>query len=71
MIVAVDPQQAEVIKYAQASESETAITLILRSAVDYQAADTPTTGIILKLMVDNYGVLPPVLDAPAKPTPRP
>jgi pilus assembly protein CpaB len=71
VIVAVDPQQAEVIKFAQAAEPEAAITLILRSADDYTAVDTPTTGIILKLMVDNYGVLPPLVDIPARATPRP
>ncbi len=71
VIVAVTAQQAEVIKFAQASEPEAAITLILRSADDYQAVEDTTTGIILKLMVDNYGVLPPLFDAPPAPTPRP
>lgn len=71
VIVAVTPQQAEVIKFAQAAEPEAAITLILRSADDYQAVPDVTTGIILKIMVDQYGVLPPVLDTPPKPTPRP
>ena len=71
VIVAVDPQQAEVIKFAQASEPESAITLILRGSDDYEAVDTPTTGIILKLMVDNYGVLPPLIDAPVRATPKP
>ena len=72
VIVAVTPQQSEVIKYAQVAEPEAAITLILRSADDYEPAvpDT-TTGIILKLMVDQYGVLPPVIDAPPAATPRP
>jgi len=71
VIVAVTPQGAEVIKFAQAAEPEAAITLILRSVDDYELPDEPTTGIILKIMVDQYGVLPPIIDAQPQPTPRP
>ena len=71
VIVAVTPQQAEVVKFAQAAEPEAAITLILRSVDDYELPDEPTTGIILKIMVDQYGVLPPIIDAQPQPTPRP
>ena len=71
VIVALTAQQAEVVKYAQTAEPESAITLILRSADDYGAPPDVTTGIILKLMVDQYGVLPPVLDAPVRATPKP
>jgi Flp pilus assembly protein CpaB len=64
VIVAGTPQQVEVIKFAQMSGS---ITLALRSPKDFKDADgnplvpppDPTTGIILKTLVDEYGVLPP------------
>jgi pilus assembly protein CpaB len=69
--LSVDAQQAEVIKFAQIS-GEGAISLILRSADDFLDPATgqpidpaplpdPTTGIILKSLVDRYGVLPPEL----------
>jgi pilus assembly protein CpaB len=64
VIVAATPQQSEVIKYAQLQGS---ITLVLRSLKDFKDADgnpvipppDPTTGIILKTLIDEYGVLPP------------
>ena len=64
VILAVTPQQAEVIKYAQV---EGCLSLILRSPKDYvDDAGNPiepdtdaTTGIILKTLVDEYRVLPP------------
>ena len=67
--LSVDAQQAEVIKFAQMDGD---ITLILRSGDDFldpvtgQPVDPPplpdaTTGIILKSLVDRYGVLPPEL----------
>jgi pilus assembly protein CpaB len=69
--LSVDAQQAEVIKFAQIS-GEGAISLILRSGEDFLDPATgqpidpaplpdPTTGIILKSLVDRYGVLPPEL----------
>ena len=67
VIVAVSPQQAEVIKYAQLDAS---ISLVLRSPKDFVTPETQepiepapetTTGIILKTLVDFYGVLPPEL----------
>jgi pilus assembly protein CpaB len=65
----VDAQMAEVIKFAQVAGN---ISLILRSADDFLdpttglPLETPplpdeTTGIILKTLVDRYGVLPPEL----------
>ncbi len=77
VIVAATPQQAEVIKYAQLAGS---ITLVLRSPKDFKDADgnpiipppDATTGIILKTLVDEYGVLPPEvieLVLPRGPTP--
>jgi Flp pilus assembly protein CpaB len=67
--LSVDAQQAEVIKFAQMDGD---ISLILRSGDDFLDPTTglpidpaplpdPTTGIILKTLVDRYGVLPPEL----------
>ena len=67
--LSVNADQAEVIKFAQMDGE---ITLILRSGDDFldpltgQPIDPPplpdpTTGIILKSLVDRYGVLPPEL----------
>lgn len=67
VILAVDTQQAEVIKFAQLDGS---ISLVLRSPDDFVDPDTnepivpvpnDTSGIILKGIVDSYGVLPPEL----------
>jgi len=66
VMLAVTPQQAEVIKYAQLDGS---ITLVLRSPDDFRDASgklvipptDPTSGVILKTLVDQYGVLPPQL----------
>jgi len=63
----VTAQQAEVVKFAQLDGS---VTLALRSIDDFvdPATGQPlpptsaeTTGIILKTLVDSYGVLPPEL----------
>ena len=65
VILAVDAQQAEVIKFAQLDSS---ITLILRSPDDFIDPTTneavvplpnTTTGVNLKTLVDTYGVVPP------------
>jgi Flp pilus assembly protein CpaB len=68
VILGVTTQQAEVIKFAQLDGS---ISLVLRSPDDFidpvtgepVAALPPveTTGVILKTLVDTYGVLPPEL----------
>lgn len=69
VILAVDAQQSEIIKFAQLDGS---ISLLLRSPDDFidpatgqplPAGPIPdkTTGIILKSLVDTYGVLPPEL----------
>ena len=70
VILAVTPQQAEVIKFNQVDAS---ITLVLRSADDFRDPITgeplpgdviipaKTTGITLKTLVDDYGVLVPSL----------
>ena len=82
VMLAVDAQQSELIKFAQLDGS---ISLTLRSADDFldpvtgqPLPDGPvpdtTTGIILKSLVDTYGVLPPelvetVLPEQAQPAP--
>jgi Flp pilus assembly protein CpaB len=66
VIVAVDAQQAEVLKFAQLDGS---ITLALRSPVDFvDASGAPiipippvTKGITLRQLVDLYGVIQPKL----------
>ncbi len=68
VILAVTAQQAEVIKFAQLDGS---ISLVLRSVDDFLDPVTgesipvvvppTTTGIILKTLVETYGVLPPEL----------
>lgn len=64
VFLAVDAQQSEVIKYAQLKGC---ISLILRSPKDFVDANgtavepspDTTTGIVLKTLIDTYGVLPP------------
>ena len=81
VILAVTAQQAEVIKFAQLDGS---ITLVLRSPDDFIDPTTgePITadrrprppGVILKTLVDTYGVLPPeVVETvtPKRPRSRP
>jgi pilus assembly protein CpaB len=74
VILAVTAQQAEVIKFSQMDGQ---ISLVLRSPKDFldangqpasPAPDT-TTGIILKSLIEDYGVLPPtVIQATGLPT---
>ena len=71
VILAVTAQQAEIIKFAQLDSP--LFSLVLRSPKDFIDPATnlpyepgvklpdPTTGVILKTLVDNYGVLPPEL----------
>jgi pilus assembly protein CpaB len=70
VILAVTPQQAEIIKFAQLDSP--LFSLVLRSPQDFIDPETnlpfengpipdATTGIILKTLVDTYGVLPPEL----------
>ena len=74
VILAVTAQQSEVIKFAQIDGQ---ISLVLRSPKDFRDANgqaiTPpvdqTTGIVLKTLIDNYGVLPPkLIEAAGLPT---
>jgi Flp pilus assembly protein CpaB len=74
VILAVTAQQSEVIKFAQIDGQ---ISLVLRSPKDFlDAAGAPvappvdtTTGIVLKTLIDQYGVLPPqLIEATGLPT---
>jgi Flp pilus assembly protein CpaB len=77
VILAVTPQQAEVIKFAQLDGS---ISLVLRSPDDFidpvtgevipTVVPSTTSGMILKTLVDVYGVLPPELIQTIAPTKR-
>ncbi len=76
VIVAATIQQAEVIKFAQMQGD---ISLVLRATTDCQTPDgqaspcpiIPTTGITLRVLVDDYGVLPPQIVQVIQPTPLP
>jgi pilus assembly protein CpaB len=76
VILAVSPQQAEVLRFAQTGQ----VTLILRSQADFVGpdgltpttpADITTTGIVLKSLIDQYGVLTPEIIQAILPSPRP
>jgi Flp pilus assembly protein CpaB len=56
-ILAVQPQEVEVIRFAQVDGR---ISLVLRSPSDYAAGSVTTSGITLRQLVDQYGVLPPL-----------
>lgn len=61
VILAVTPQQAEIVRYAELDGN---ISLVLRAPGDAGAADATTTGITLRWLVDHYGVLPPAAVTP-------
>jgi pilus assembly protein CpaB len=78
VILSVDAQQAEVIKFAQIDGN---VSLVLRSPADFIDPETglpfengpipdTTTGIIFRLLVDQYGVLPPNIVEVVLPTPE-
>jgi len=66
LIVALSAQQAEVLRFGQLLKQP--MTLLLRSPEDAQASPDKTTGIILKGLIDDYGVLPAVPVATPLPT---
>ena len=76
VILALTAQQSEVIKFAQLDGT---ITLTLRSPKDFvDEQGNPiipendiTTGLILRNMIDDFGVLPPEEIAVPRPTPAP
>jgi pilus assembly protein CpaB len=57
VMLAVSDQQAEVLRFGQLLSSP--ITLILRAPADAEASPEDTTGIVLKVLIEEYGVLPP------------
>ena len=76
VILAVSAQQSEVLKFVQMDGN---ITLALRSPADFidpvtgaplPPVSSQTTGIILKTLVDSYGVLPPEVVQTVTPTPK-
>lgn len=56
VVLAVTPQQSEVVRFAQLDGN---VSLVLRAPGDNGAADTATSGMTLKQLVDFWGVLPP------------
>jgi Flp pilus assembly protein CpaB len=81
VILGVSLQQAEVLNYSQIAGviAPNGITLVLRSPKDFVDAsgdpsfppDTVTTGVILSILVDQYGVLPPAFWVDPLTTPAP
>ena len=80
VILSVTAQQAEVIRYAQLQANPLlTLSLILRSPDDFidpvtkqpvTPVDPDTTGVTLKVLLDTYGVLPPVIENPVLPNNR-
>ncbi len=76
VVLAVTAQQAEVVKFAQMDGN---VSLVLRSTKDFRDKNDPTiavtpvpdvtTGIILKTLVDEYGVLVPQVVETILPSP--
>jgi Flp pilus assembly protein CpaB len=58
VIVAVDPQQAELVRFAQLDGN---LSIVMRSPEDKDAAPAATTGITLAELFTDYGVLKPEL----------
>src|SRR6185436_14228453 len=65
LVLAVTPQQAEVLLFARTTGT---LDAILRPPAD-AGKTTETTGIILKTLVDQYGILPPEIVQVPIPTP--
>jgi Flp pilus assembly protein CpaB len=71
VMVAVSAQQAEVLGVGQFLAKP--MTLLLRAPADAEASPEVTTGIILKTLIEEYGVLPPLpvsAPLPTELTPR-
>jgi Flp pilus assembly protein CpaB len=64
VLLAVTPQQAEVVRFAQLDGN---VSLVLRSPADATTPQVDTTGVTLKELVDQYGVLPPAPVTPPAP----
>lgn len=76
VILAVTTQQAEVIKFSQMDGN---VSLVLRATADCQSPDgtaspcpiVTTSGITLRRLVDDFGILPPQIVQVIQPTPYP
>lgn len=66
LILAVTPEQSEVLLFARTTGT---LDVVLRSPLD--ADKTATGGVILKTLIDKYGVLPPQVVQTVVPTPHP
>jgi Flp pilus assembly protein CpaB len=67
LILAVTPAQAEVLLFARTTGT---LDVVLRSPLDTDAT-VATDGVILKTLIDKYGLLPPQLVQTIVPTPHP
>jgi len=67
LVLAVTPAQAEVLLFARTTGT---LDVVLRSPLD-AGVTVETTGVILKTLVDTYGVLPPEIVQVPIPTPIP
>lgn len=67
LILAVTPAQAEVLLFARTTGT---LDVVLRSPLDTNAT-VATDGVILKTLIDKYGLLPPQLVQTIVPTPHP
>jgi pilus assembly protein CpaB len=67
LVLAVTPQQAEVLLFARTTG---VLDAVLRSPLD-AGTTVETTGVILKTLVDTYGILPPEIVQVPVPTPLP
>jgi Flp pilus assembly protein CpaB len=67
LILAVTPAQAEVLLFARTTGT---LDVVLRSPLDTDAT-IATDGVILKTLIDKYGLLPPQLVQTIIPTPHP
>jgi Flp pilus assembly protein CpaB len=65
LILGVTPAQAEILLFARSSGT---LDAILRSPTD-AGQTVETTGVILKTLVDDYGILPPEIVQVPIPTP--
>jgi Flp pilus assembly protein CpaB len=64
-ILSVQPQQVEVIRFAQMDGN---VSVVLRSPTDVSGSQVDTTGITLSELVNQWGVLPPApITAPVEP----
>jgi hypothetical protein len=76
ILLGMTPQQAEVVQFLQQDAKTLGsaigannITLVLRSPKDKDAPAVETSGVVLKTLIDDYGVLPPqILEASLPPT---